>query len=91
MTVSSRNNYVPPGFVTDGSLTVFPFLSTSVGKKHVAMGVKVDTFPIFGESLLHALHEKLGDKWTPAFEASWLEVYRALSSEMITVMTATMK
>ena len=62
-----------------------------VGNKHVAMGVTVDTFPIFGESLLEALQEKLGDKWNKEVEESWLEVYKVFSSEMIRVISAQKK
>ena len=74
--------------------SLFPSISCSgllVGNKHVAMGVTVDTFPIFGESLLEALQEKLGDKWNKEIEDSWLEVYKVFSSEMIRVMSAQKK
>lgn len=76
MQVVSHTSYFPCALSAD----------FSVGKKHVVMGVTVDTFPMMGEALLQTLREKLGDKFTPGVEESWLEVYRALSSEMITAM-----
>ena len=57
-----------------------------LGNKHVAMGVTSDTFPIMGESLIQTLREQLGEYFTPAVEASWWEVYKALSHEMVTVI-----
>jgi len=60
-----------------------------LGKKHVAMGVNVDTFPIMGESLIETLREKLGAKdFSQDVECSWLEIYKVLSNEMIMHMMA---
>jgi hemoglobin-like flavoprotein len=62
-----------------------------VGKKHVAMGVPIDTFPIFGEALMYALQTKLGKGWSKDIENAWLEVYEVLSGEMISVMNKNSK
>lgn len=52
----------------------------------MALGVPTDTFPIMGDALIQTLREKLGDNFTVSRERSWNEVYKALSSEMVTHM-----
>ena len=58
----------------------------TVGQKHVLMGVNADAYPIMGDALIQTLRENLGDRFTPAIESSWLEVYKVLSYEMLLVM-----
>ncbi|CAB9507130.1 Globin [Seminavis robusta] len=60
-----------------------------LGKKHVTIGVPVNAYPIMGDALLQTLRELLGDKFNQQAEHSWLEVYRAFSFEMISVMRKT--
>lgn len=59
-----------------------------MGKKHVAIGVPIDSFPVMGESLIETLRENLGKRFTPEIERSWWIVYNALSAEIVEAMKA---
>jgi nitric oxide dioxygenase len=54
-----------------------------LGAKHVTYGVKPEYFPSMGRALLHAVKERLGDEWTDEVKDAWVEVYGALSYDMI--------
>ncbi|KAG7337135.1 globin-like protein [Nitzschia inconspicua] len=55
-----------------------------LGKKHVSYGVKPEFFPSMGQSLVYALQETLGkDTFDVETKDSWVEVYGALSYDMI--------
>jgi hemoglobin-like flavoprotein len=54
-----------------------------LGKQHRSFGVETSYYPIMGRALLQTLEEILGDKFKPAYKESWLEVYQALSYDMI--------
>lgn len=57
-----------------------------LGRKHVHFGVKEDYFPPMGDALILALKELLGDKITEEVQESWVQVYKALSGQMIKAM-----
>jgi hypothetical protein len=54
-----------------------------LGAKHVTYGVKPEYFPSMGRALLFAVKEKLGDDYTDEVKDAWVEVYGALSYDMI--------
>jgi nitric oxide dioxygenase len=54
-----------------------------LGAKHVSYGVKPEYFPSMGHALLHAIEEQLGDRFTEETKDAWVEVYGALSHDMI--------
>lgn len=54
-----------------------------LGARHVSYGVKPEHYALVGASLLATLSKGLGDDFTPAVEAAWVEVFGALSGEMI--------
>jgi len=54
-----------------------------LGKKHMGYGVKPEYFPSMGRALIHAVKASLGDKFTEEMKDSWLEVFSALSYDMI--------
>ena len=55
-----------------------------LGTKHERFGVKSSYYPTMGVALIQALQELLGpDKFTTNVKNSWLEVYQALSYDMI--------
>jgi hemoglobin-like flavoprotein len=54
-----------------------------LGAKHVSYGVKPEYFPSMGRALLHAVKESLGDYFTEDVKDAWVEVYGALSYDMI--------
>ena len=55
-----------------------------LGRKHVHYGVKEDFFPPMGTALIQVLKELLNIN--DEVEASWVEVYTALSGQMIKAM-----
>ncbi|HET6337576.1 MAG TPA: globin domain-containing protein [Polyangiales bacterium] len=55
---------------------------TAMGKKHVDYGVTDEMFDWVGASLLAALAEAAGDRWTPEVEAAWIEAYGAIAGLM---------
>jgi methyl-accepting chemotaxis protein len=54
-----------------------------LGMKHVRYGVKPEMFPIMGDSLLHTLETTLKSDFTEPIKAAWVEIYSALSQDMI--------
>ena len=55
-----------------------------LGQKHVGYGVKPEYFPSMGRALIHAVKLQLGDdKFTDEVKDAWVEVYGALSYDMI--------
>jgi hemoglobin-like flavoprotein len=54
-----------------------------LGEKHVGYGVKPEYFPSMGRALISTVEENLGDSFTPDIKADWVEVYGALSYDMI--------
>jgi hemoglobin-like flavoprotein len=54
-----------------------------LGEKHVRYGVKPEYFPSMGRALIQALGNELGDAFTSDVKADWVEVYGALSYDMI--------
>lgn len=55
----------------------------SLGHKHVGYGVQASHYPDMGTALLETLEEMSGDIFTEEVKRSWLEVYQALSYDMI--------
>ena len=54
-----------------------------LGAKHVGYGVKPEYFPSMGRALIFAVKEQLEDKFTEETKDAWVEVYGALSYDMI--------
>jgi hemoglobin-like flavoprotein len=55
-----------------------------LGKKHVDYGVKPEYFPSMGRALIHSVQSVLGnDAFTEDVKDAWVEVYGALSYDMI--------
>lgn len=55
-----------------------------LGEKHVRYGVKPTYFPSLGRALIDSIAIHLGEKkFTGAVKADWVEVYGALSYDMI--------
>jgi hemoglobin-like flavoprotein len=54
-----------------------------LGVKHVSYGVKPEYFPSMGRALLFAVKEREGAHYTDEVKDAWVEVYGALSYDMI--------
>jgi len=54
-----------------------------LGEKHVAYGVQLEHYRGMGQALVYALREQLGGRFTKEIKEAWVEVYGALSSDMI--------
>jgi hemoglobin-like flavoprotein len=54
-----------------------------LGAKHVIYGVKPEYFPSMGRALLHSLQDALGDEFKQQTRDAWVEVYGAMSYDMI--------
>jgi methyl-accepting chemotaxis protein len=55
-----------------------------LGKKHVNYGVKPEYFPSMGRALIHSVQGVLGEAaFTEEIKDAWVEVYGALSYDMI--------
>ena len=54
-----------------------------LGTKHVGYGVKPEYFPSMGRALIYAVKEQLGDNFSDEMKDAWVEVYGALSYDMI--------
>ncbi|MCH2037589.1 MAG: globin domain-containing protein [Rickettsiales bacterium] len=50
--------------------------------KHVSYGVKPEHYTLVGNALLITLQEVLGDDFTPALRAAWIEAFRTLATAM---------
>ena len=59
----------------------------SLGKRHVAYGVKAKDFASFEDALLFALEHALIDVFTPEVKAAWRAAYTLLSSTMLEAFT----
>ena len=58
-------------------------IMTELGTKHIRFGVTEDMFPHMGVALIYTIKETLKDDFNDSLEAHWLEVYEALSGDMI--------
>ena len=57
---------------------------TDLGAKHARYGVKAEYFSTMGRALIAAVGESLGeDVFTRQVQESWIEVYNAMSHDMI--------
>jgi methyl-accepting chemotaxis protein len=55
-----------------------------IGAKHARYGVKPEYFPTMGKALVSVVGANLGDDvFTMEIQESWIEVYNALSHDMI--------
>jgi len=54
-----------------------------LGQKHVAYGVKPEYFPSMGRALIYAVKQNLNLTFTDEMKDAWVEVYGALSYDMI--------
>jgi hemoglobin-like flavoprotein len=54
-----------------------------LGLKHIRYGVKPEMFPIMGDALVHTLETTLKSDFTESVKEAWIEVYSALSQDMI--------
>ena len=55
-----------------------------LGEKHVRYGVKPEYFPSMGRALIETMEEELGkEEFNDDVKADWVEVYGALSYDMI--------
>ncbi|XP_044129410.1 neuroglobin [Bufo gargarizans] len=55
---------------------------TSLGRKHRATGVKLESFKMVGEALLYALESGLGATFTSDARAAWSQLYAIVVSAM---------
>ena len=53
-----------------------------LGERHVNYGVTAEHYTIVGSALIWTLQQGLGEAFTPAVEAAWVEVYTILTSVM---------
>jgi hemoglobin-like flavoprotein len=58
-------------------------IMTELGVKHVRYGVTPEIFPIMGDALLHTLETTLKGDFTDPIRDAWVEIYKALSQDMI--------
>ncbi|UZR94799.1 globin domain-containing protein [Chondrinema litorale] len=56
---------------------------STVGKRHVAYGVKPEYFAKFGEVLMKTFKEALKDNWTPELESAWTKAYANMADLMV--------
>jgi hypothetical protein len=54
-----------------------------LGAKHVGYGVKPEYFPSMGRALIFSVKAQLGEKFSDEMKDAWVEVYGALSYDMI--------
>jgi hemoglobin-like flavoprotein len=61
-----------------------------LGRDHAKLGVKPTFFPALGMALIQVLEEELPvDDFNEKVKSAWLEIYSALSADMIKSITAT--
>lgn len=53
-----------------------------LGRRHGDYGVRPEHYDVFGEALIWALRERLGEKFDDPTRDAWLAAYRLLASEM---------
>jgi hemoglobin-like flavoprotein len=58
----------------------------SMAERHVQYHIELAYFPLFRESLLLALHDLLGDTFTPELEHAWATVFDEVSTMMSTTL-----
>ena len=58
-------------------------IMTELGTKHIRYGVTKTMFPHMGTALLAMLEDALGDEFNEALRKHWVEVFDALSGDMI--------
>eukprot|EP00123_Amoebidium_parasiticum_P004193 comp15475_c0_seq1/m.12461 comp15475_c0_seq1/g.12461 ORF comp15475_c0_seq1/g.12461 comp15475_c0_seq1/m.12461 type:complete len:398 (-) comp15475_c0_seq1:32-1225(-) len=58
----------------------------SLSKLHVAIGVTPQMFDAFGEALVFAMKERLGEEWNEMTEQAWRSSYRAVSTLLQNIM-----
>ena len=54
-----------------------------LGHKHKAFGVNPTFFPVMGQAVMHALEYFIGSKLTPEQKNVWIEVYVAITDEIV--------
>jgi len=54
-----------------------------LGVRHAGYGVVDSHYAPVGAALIHMFHVTLGDRFTPAMEAAWLEIYAVISRDMV--------
>lgn len=59
-----------------------------LGRRHAGYGVREEDYDDVGAALLKALHETLGDAFTPEVEQAWATVYGELAEAMIAAENA---
>ena len=65
-------------------IEVLTEIMLELGEKHITYGVKPEYFPSMGRALIDSLGEELdSDYFTDAVKADWVEVYGALSYDLI--------
>jgi methyl-accepting chemotaxis protein len=55
----------------------------SLGKRHVAYGVKDDYYPRFGKVLLNTFEKHMGDQWTLELKEAWALAFQHMADLMI--------
>lgn len=55
---------------------------TALGQRHAAYNVKPEHYPMVADSLLAALSNALGDKWTPELREAWTALYMTAAGIM---------
>ncbi|VAV85371.1 Putative bacterial haemoglobin [hydrothermal vent metagenome] len=61
---------------------------TSLGERHASYNVKAEHYPMVADSLLAALSEVMGGKWTPEVREAWTELYMTAAGIMQRACTA---
>jgi len=56
---------------------------SDLGGRHARYGVQPEHYEAFGEALLGAVEERLGDRFTAAARLAWQEAYRMLAAAMV--------
>lgn len=54
----------------------------SLGRRHVGYGVKAVDYDAVGGALVFALEKTLGERFTPATQAAWIDLYAQLAQAM---------
>ncbi len=53
-----------------------------LGRRHQAVGMQAELYPMVAEALLATFASRLGDQWTVEMQAAWTEAYDAIVSLM---------
>src|SRR5258708_3324137 len=51
-------------------------------RRHQAVGVRAEHYPMVAEALLATFASRLGEQWTAQMQAAWTEAYEAIVSLM---------